>query len=116
MGLSWPHKHVKARKALQFYHRPAMARPTYQLGLFLLTPSTGRPVRRSNVALAPGFLDWKQILTPSTGRPVRRFNVALAECILNWKKIWASRRAGQKELFYHCPAWPEPQTSKACSY
>ena len=61
MGLSWPHKHVKARKALQFYHRPAMARSTYQQGLFLLTPSTGRPVRRSNVALAPGFLDWKQI-------------------------------------------------------
>jgi hypothetical protein len=52
---------VKARKALQYYHRPAMARSTDQQGLFLLTPSTGRPVRPSNDAFARGCIDLSQI-------------------------------------------------------
>ena len=83
--LSWldklPHKHMQARKALQTtdqhgqIHRPArperyfkpktsMPRPTDQQGLFLLTPSTGRPVRRSDVALAQRFIAWLQIWAP----------------------------------------------------
>ena len=38
-----------------------LARPTDQQGLFLLTPSTARPVRRSNLALARCFIDWFRV-------------------------------------------------------